>query len=236
MIRLKKYFKTEAIHNTLDIATGKGQFIKLLIDIFPDASFTGIDPNEESLVIAKESLKGSRVNFRKMSAEKLEFEDGSFDVVSISNGLHHLPKLETSFSEIKRVLKPGGVILISELVSDNLRPSQENQKFYHHLRSYADRLAGLFHHETWPRQEILDIIKNNGIKVELDFDYFDGKNFITDTEPPEFWVNKLKKHFEILKGKPVYHQLLPKVAEFRQRVYKDGMEHATNVVVVGKFL
>ena len=234
MKQLINFFKDKQIHHILDIATGKGQFIKVLIDIFPEANFTGIDPDEESLNLAKESFQNKEVQFFQMGAEKLNFEDNTFDLVSISNGLHHLPQLETSLSEMKRVLKPNGHLIISELVSDHLRPAQENQKFYHHLKSYTDRITGNFHHETWEKQEIIEMIQKNGIQTELVFDYFDGKNFITETEDVDFWVNRLKGHIEILKGQPIYQELLPKVDEFRKRIEKDGMEHATNVVVVGK--
>ncbi|NQU87947.1 MAG: class I SAM-dependent methyltransferase [Mariniphaga sp.] len=234
MEQLKKYFNKKSVYQILDIATGEGQFIKILMDIFPDASYTGIDPNEESLQIAKETFQDKNIQFFKMRAEKLDFENEKFDLVSISNGLHHLPHLETSLSEMKRVLKPDDLIIINELVSNNLTPAQENQKFYHHLKSYTDRLSGHFHHETWAKQKILDIIQQNGIQIEISFDYFDGKNFITETENIDFWVIRLKEHLEVLKDRSVYQELLPKVKEFRRRIEKDGMEHATNVVVVGK--
>jgi len=221
MENLKNYFKNISINKILDIATGKGQFIKVLLDIFPDASFTGIDPNEESLNLAKESFQNNNIRFLQMGAEKLNFEDNTFNLVSISNGLHHLPQLETS-------------IVISELVSDNLSPAQENQKFYHHLKSYTDRITGNFHHETWKKQEILDMTRKNSIQTELVFDYFDGKDFITETEDVDFWIIRLKGHIDTLKGQPVYQELLPKIDEFRKRIEKDGMEHADNVVIVGK--
>jgi ubiquinone/menaquinone biosynthesis C-methylase UbiE len=234
MKQIKEYFKEKQICQILDVATGSGQFVKILSDIFPTTNFIGVDPDEGSLQKARELFAGKNFLFQKMNAEKLEFISGQFDLVTISNGLHHLPFLETSLKEMKRVLKPGGYILIAELVSDNLNPAQENQKFYHHIKSFSDRMTGTYHHETWKKQEIIDIIHQNGIQIETYFDYFDGKNFITETETVDFWVNRLKSHIETLKELPVYNELLPKVEEFRRRIEKDGMLHATNVVVVGK--
>ena len=231
---LKEFFQDKSIHTVLDIATGKGQFIKILSEIFPHTSFTGVDPDEESLKTARENFSGADIPFLPMEAENLKFNDCSFDIVSISNGLHHLPELELSLEEMKRVLKSDGHIIISELVNDHLNPAQENQKFYHHLKSYVDRRSGHFHHETWSRQEILEIIKKNNIRIELVFDYFDGKNFITETENIDFWVNRLKEHLDVLKDEPVYQKLIPKIKEFRERLAKDGMKHANNVVVLGR--
>jgi len=234
MEQLKTFFKNKSISNILDVATGKGQFIKALMDIFPEATFTGIDPDTESLMLAEESFHGSNVKFLRMNSEKLDFGNGQFGLVSISNGLHHLPDIEASLSEMKRVVKPGGWIVISEHVSDNLSPAQENQKFYHHLKSLADRHGGNYHRETWKKQEILNIILRSGIHVETFFDYSDGISFINETKNTKYWVNKFREHIEELKGLPVYQELLPKVDEFRKRIEKEGMEHAANVVVIGK--
>jgi ubiquinone/menaquinone biosynthesis C-methylase UbiE len=45
---------------------------------------------------------------------KLDYEDNSFDVVTCFFTLHHIEKLDTTLNEIKRVLKPNGIILILE--------------------------------------------------------------------------------------------------------------------------
>ncbi|MBN1820433.1 MAG: methyltransferase domain-containing protein [Prolixibacteraceae bacterium] len=234
MDKLKEYFKEKSINSILDIATGKGQFIKILSEIFPDAEITGIDPDSESIKVAKELFSDKKFEFRQMSAEKLEFEDNSFDVVSISNGMHHLPELETSFSEMKRILKPRGYFIISEHINNNLNAAQENQKFYHHIKSYCDRLNGVYHRETWSRQEILGIVRQNGIKILLDFDTVENRNNLTETEDADYWVNQLKSFINTLKGKPSYMELLPKIVEFRTRIEKDGMVQATNVVIIGR--
>ncbi len=234
MEKLKKYFIDKPVETILDVATGQGQFLRILSDFFPKAKITGIDPDAASLKIAEKTFQEVNIRFFQMYAEKLGFQNGQFDLVSISNGLHHLPDLERSFSEMKRVAKPGGWMVINEHINDTLTPAQENQKFYHHLKSYADRLNGHFHRETWAKQEILDIIKENGINIESLFEYSDGRNIITQTRPVAFWTDQLKKHIEILKHKPVYKELLPKLKEFKQRIEKDGMQQVNNVVVIGR--
>lgn len=234
MEKLKEHLIGLPVETILDVATGRGQFLRILRDIFPKADITGVDPDANSLRTAEESFKDPNIRFFQMAAEKLGFKDGQFDLVSISNGLHHLPHLKPSFAEMKRVAKPGSWMVINEHISDHLTPAQENQKFYHHLKSYTDRLNGHFHRETWTKQEILDIIKENAIHIKVVFEHSDGTNIVTQTEPVDFWMDQLKKHIEILKNKPVYKELLPKLDDFRQRIEKDGMEHVNNVVVVGR--
>lgn len=236
MKQLTDFFRDKPIRDILDVATGSGQFINALMRIFPDARFTGVDPDKESLQKAREKFAGKNVRFLQMGAEKLEFKPGWFDLVSISNGLHHLPQMKTSLVEMKRVLKPDGWLVISEHISDNLNPAQENQKFYHHLKSYADRLNGTFHHKTWTRQEILGMIQQNGIRIFLRFDYNNNRSQINKTEDIDFWVNRLKAITDTLKDNPVYPELVQRIGEFRQRIEKDGLQPVTNIVVVGKFL
>ncbi len=58
------------------------------------------------------------VSFRKGAAEAIPAADGSFDIVMMFKSLHHVPTsmMDKAFSEIRRVLKPGGLAWISEPV------------------------------------------------------------------------------------------------------------------------
>jgi demethylmenaquinone methyltransferase/2-methoxy-6-polyprenyl-1,4-benzoquinol methylase/phosphoethanolamine N-methyltransferase len=72
----------------------------------------GIDPSSEMIAVAKQKAakRKSQVQFQAEAAEKLPFPDNTFDVVMSSFVLHHLPEdlQAKAFSELKRVLKPGG--------------------------------------------------------------------------------------------------------------------------------
>jgi len=234
MEQIASFFKGKTVRSILDVGTGPGKFIRLLMPLFPDAEITGIDPSEEALVEARANIRDCRATFLKMNAEELHFADGGFGLVTMSNALHHLPSIKKSLNEIKRVAGTNGYIVISELYSDNLNPAQENQKFFHHIKSQVDRLNGIYHHETWKKEEILGMIQQNGIQIETAFDYSAGKSLITEAETEEAWVFRLGKLIEAIKGKPEYATLLPKVGEFGERIKKYGMQQATNVVAIGK--
>ena len=86
---------------------------------YPDAQVTGIDVAAPGLVYgsARAKMQDKAVDFRQMSADKLDFPDGSFDLVFSSMFLHELSKKTTKnvMAEAYRVLRPGGLMLHMEL-------------------------------------------------------------------------------------------------------------------------
>lgn len=234
MKALLKLINPGKVRSILDIGTGSGDFIKILIELFTESQIVGIDPDDTSLEKARQHLTNGRIQFYKMNAENLKFGDDYFDLVCISNALHHLPDREIVIREMKRVVKPDGYLVFSELFSDNLNPAQEVQKLYHHTRSRVDRLLGIYHRETWTRSEIIRIVQENGIHLSGYFDFERKVNLVSNDEDLEEWVEKMKQNIERAKGQPEYKLLLPVIHEFRKRASKYGLQPATNVVIVGR--
>lgn len=232
MKQLKEFFRDKKIYTVLDVGTGSGDFVLVLKRLFPDAALCGVDPDLDSLVTAKKLYPD--VSFLKMCAEKLEFADNSFDLVSLSMALHHLPEIEESISEMLRVIKSGGWIVISELFCDNLNPAQEVHKMFHHFRSKTHRILGVTHNETFKKNEILDRIKKGGIEIEFYFEFNSSVNLSLNAEELEERVEKMKAMLESVKGYPEYKSLKPQIEEFRERASEFGFQPATRVVVVGK--
>ena len=233
MNRLIDFFQNIPVQNILDIGTGSGDFLVVLEKAFPNASITGIDPNSESLKTASEKFPD--VVFRIMGAENIEFPDNSFNVVSISMALHHLPDIDSAFKEMRRVLKPEGWIIVSELFSDNLNPAQEVHKMYHHFGSGIDRITGVSHNEAFKKDEILRIIKDSGIDTRFQFEFNKKGIFILSDEEIEERVEKMRSRLELAKDAQDYKLLKPKIEEFRNRATEFGFQTATRVVVIGKF-
>jgi len=232
MEQLKAYFSESEINSILDIGTGSGDFIEVLLDVFPQAQITGVDPDTESLQEAIKKYPG--VSFGEMRAEILEFADNSFDLASISMALHHLPDIQTSLKEMLRVVKPGGWIIVNELFSDNLNPSQEVHKIFHHFRSKIDRLTGIYHQETFEKEQILHLVKAAGIQILLSFENTIQTNLIASPGELDVRIEKMKQHLEKIKGLPEYEIYKPQIEEFRQRALLFGFQPATRIVVVGQ--
>ncbi len=107
--------KTDTPIEMLDIATGTGDFAIAAAKKAPTgSSMTGIDLSVKMLEVARKKA-GGNIIFRQGDCEALDFAAGSFDRVSVAFGIRNLEHLETGLSEMHRVLKKGGIMVILEL-------------------------------------------------------------------------------------------------------------------------
>lgn len=227
---LINYFIDIKVDSLLDVGTGKGGFIPVLLKTFPDARITGIDPNSESLETAKQHFP--KIDFYKMEAERLLFNDNSFDAASISMALHHFPKIKKALREVKRVVKPGGFILINEPISNNLTPAQEVQKMYHHFNSQIDRMLGTYHRKTFTSDAILHMLKAAELPVQFFFEHRTRTNFGGFNGELDLRIEKMKQMLEKIKNREEYDTLKPQIEEFRLKWLNKGCEPVTNLVLV----
>lgn len=234
MNQLIDFFRDKDVNKVLDVGTGTGDFIKVLKQVFPDASIEGVDPNSESLEQARKIYPN--YTFLEMVAENLQYEDESFDVASISMALHHLPKINRGLKELKRVVRYEGWLIINELFSDNLNPAQEVHKMYHHFRSRIDRLTGINHRETFRKDEILQMVKTAGISVQFHFEDTKEGDLIEDNDQLELRIDKMKQMLVKIENFPEYTEMKAQIEEFRAKAVEFGFQPATRLVIVGKKL
>jgi demethylmenaquinone methyltransferase/2-methoxy-6-polyprenyl-1,4-benzoquinol methylase len=97
----------------LDVACGTGLVAVESAKILGTAeNITCLDPSEGMLAVARSKLAARFVTGR---AEALPFGDNSFDFLTMGYALRHVTSLEETFREYRRVLKPGGRLLILEV-------------------------------------------------------------------------------------------------------------------------
>ena len=98
----------------LDVGCGGGRY-SIAMATLGAVSVTGVDVGEEGIEDARrraEHLDVPNVTFRCASALQLPFPDAEFDFVCCSGVLHHTTSVARGFSEIYRVLKPGGSLYL----------------------------------------------------------------------------------------------------------------------------
>ncbi len=77
---------------------------------------TGIDVDPKQIEAARAARANPRPRFEVMDATKLGFRDAEFDIVASSMSTHHIPRWEQAFSEMIRVLRPGGYLIYSDFM------------------------------------------------------------------------------------------------------------------------
>jgi ubiquinone/menaquinone biosynthesis C-methylase UbiE len=105
-------------NRVLDIGCGPGYFARMLAEaVGPEGAVVGIDAAPEMIEYARRKARRLvNCKFETGAAEALTFPDSSFDVVVSSLMMHHIPselRLQAA-REMRRVLRPGGVLLLSD--------------------------------------------------------------------------------------------------------------------------
>ncbi|MBC8314434.1 MAG: bifunctional demethylmenaquinone methyltransferase/2-methoxy-6-polyprenyl-1,4-benzoquinol methylase UbiE [Bacteroidales bacterium] len=117
----------------LDVATGTGD-LAMAVSTLQQASIEGIDISTKMMEIGRKKVRArglsGKIVFREGEAENIPFEDNLFDVVMVAFGVRNFEELENGISEMKRVLKPGGVMLILEFSHPERYPMKALYSFY----------------------------------------------------------------------------------------------------------
>jgi SAM-dependent methyltransferase len=98
--------------DVLDIACGVGYGSRYLLD-HGAASVTGGDISPDAIEYAKRRYATSRTSFTVMSADDIPLSSSSMDCAVSMETIEHVPDAERFLAELRRVLRPGGTLLIS---------------------------------------------------------------------------------------------------------------------------
>lgn len=122
---MAKRWDLKHCRSLLDVGCGVGHWGLTLAPFLPsECKVNGIDPEEQWIVIAKEKTNQKNINqpfqYQVGSAEKIPFEDNTFDIVTCQTVLIHLSDVSVALKEMIRVLKPGGLLAVAE--PNNIAP------------------------------------------------------------------------------------------------------------------
>lgn len=121
----------------LDIATGTGDFAILAAKRLKPKHIIGADISLEMMEIATHKVNQlvleRIISFQREDCMNLTFADNTFDAVTVAYGARNFESLDKGLSEILRVLKPGGHLLMLELASPKSFPMKQLFWIYSHL-------------------------------------------------------------------------------------------------------
>ncbi|MBQ9660984.1 MAG: bifunctional demethylmenaquinone methyltransferase/2-methoxy-6-polyprenyl-1,4-benzoquinol methylase UbiE [Bacteroidales bacterium] len=146
---LREIVTPERPQQILDIACGTGDFsLEIARRMHPDSRITGLDLSEGMLAVMRDKVAKAgleeRISCEQGDSEAMRWEDGSFDRATIAFGIRNFEHREAALTEILRVLRPGGRLVILELsVPENkfLR-SCYNLYFQHFVPWIGGRISG----------------------------------------------------------------------------------------------
>ena len=131
--KVVKSVKKENPKTILDIATGTGD-LAIAMAKSTDAKITGFDLSAGMLEVGRKKIKEqnleNRIEMIQGDAEKMPFEDNSFDVITVAFGVRNFENLKKGLDDIYRVLKPGGKFIILEFSQPEAVPMKQLYTFY----------------------------------------------------------------------------------------------------------
>jgi demethylmenaquinone methyltransferase / 2-methoxy-6-polyprenyl-1,4-benzoquinol methylase len=129
-IRFLKPLKPQHI---LDVATGTGDFAIQALSLNPQ-KITGVDISEGMLNIGRQKVEklklSGKIELLAGDSENLQFAEDTFDAVTVGFGVRNFEDLERGLGEIRRVLKPGGTLVVLEFSRPRKFPMRQLYNFY----------------------------------------------------------------------------------------------------------
>ncbi|MEL6558067.1 MAG: bifunctional demethylmenaquinone methyltransferase/2-methoxy-6-polyprenyl-1,4-benzoquinol methylase UbiE [Bacteroidota bacterium] len=163
------YLKEDQPKQILDIATGTGDFAIQALKINPD-KVTGVDISVGMLDMGRKKLKkmklDDRIELLTGDSEGLQFDDNTFDAVIVAFGVRNFENLESGLSDMLRVVKEGGKVVVLEFSKPKYFPFKQLYNFY--FNSILPRIGRLVSKDSSAYTYLPDSVKS----------FPDGDNFL----------------------------------------------------------
>ncbi|MEI6428384.1 MAG: class I SAM-dependent methyltransferase [Pseudanabaena sp. ELA607] len=164
----------------LDLGCGTGALTLQLLNYFPTAQIFGIDLSSAMLDVALQKLitHQQRLNLSLKDATDLDFSTASFDLVVSSSVFHYFTEPNRTLSNIYRILKPGGYLIINDWCGDYLTCSLLDR--YLHLTKRP-------HFHTYTKKELRALLTKQQFTVTdlttYQINWFWGMMIATSVKP-----------------------------------------------------
>ena len=164
--------------NVLDVATGTGDLALEAYHLLKPEKILGIDLSEKMMSVGYDKIVKAGltnvISFAKQDCADLQLENDSFDAAIVAFGVRNFERLDQSFKEILRVLKPNGKLMILELTSPDFFPVKQAYQLYSKLIPFIGNLISrnntAYHYlpksiKAFPQgKEMKAILEKNGFR------------------------------------------------------------------------
>jgi SAM-dependent methyltransferase len=116
---LARYIPTRGNPVLLDVGSGVGTWSELMATAF-EATVWGVEPSRRMREVAEREHKHPRVTYVDGSAERIPLPDASCDAALLSYVLHHVTDRGACARELRRVVRPGGVVIVRNAFRESL--------------------------------------------------------------------------------------------------------------------
>ncbi|NOZ77223.1 MAG: bifunctional demethylmenaquinone methyltransferase/2-methoxy-6-polyprenyl-1,4-benzoquinol methylase UbiE [Euryarchaeota archaeon] len=159
----------------LDVATGTGKLaVELAKAVGAGGKVVGVDFCEEMMELGRKAIRGAWledvIEFQNARAEALPFPDSSFDCASIAFGLRNVSDIDRSLSEMARVVRPGGRVLVLEFTQPEGRVLRELYYlyFFRVLPLVGGVISGNRDAYTYLPASVMDFPSPEGLKARME--------------------------------------------------------------------
>ncbi len=231
----------------LDVACGDGSFTQTLHESVPRYELLiGIDVDGSLLEEAEDRFADAYVGreppvrFVSGDARAIPFLPKAFHLSAISNGLHHVANVPAALSEMARVTRPGGMIVVHEMVSDGLSEAQQVARDVHHFKARVDRAFGISHRPTYSRAEMDSLLGAMDAEVLDQWEYLpaDDRNGSQERteeqteERVEERVEFVETYTELAEALPIYPAVRKEATRLIHRLRSVGFAYPPQRVVI----
>ena len=157
---LRPWIEGASLGQVVDVGCGTGNLLPLLRDCGGRMEgYVGADLSPGMLLVARGKARDGRTGFVAVDAARLPLRDAAFDTAVSASALHYWDDARAGLAEIRRVLRPGGRLLLLDWLRDPL-PMRALDAWM--------RISRVEYRRMYSRAELADALADAGFRVQAE--------------------------------------------------------------------
>ncbi|MFW5689650.1 MAG: class I SAM-dependent methyltransferase [Spirochaetota bacterium] len=224
------------VREALDVGCGSGEFTRVLAYALPGArTIVGIDPDKDSIDEARRITDDRRVRYRVLGGEEMPFAEHRFDLVAISNALHHVANPLPVLAAMRRVLAHDGSLVVQEVVSEARSPAERAGRDVHHFKARIDRAHGRTHRNTYASEGVRRLLEQADAVIEAECELTDTEPAAPGSERVADAMSFLGEYLEFARGRPDFEEYRREASRIGLELVRSGIADPPRIVIRARF-